>query len=303
MGYNAKVYKVFIASPSDVESEREIVRNVLARWNAINSETQKIVLLPVGWETHSAPESGREAQSYINEEILANCDILIGVFWARIGSPTKNYISGTVEEILRHISEHKLTMLYFSKKPLPNDAILEQVQLVRTFKEKCKGNSLYSEYQNDQDLEKKLFDHIQLKILRGNLRPTRDSDILARILDDDELARQISDYFPSVSKNLLMIIYDEKRSDSVWDEIVKKLTKSPAELMDSLIFLSRKGAFKHGVFTKGYRRLAECSQSHFGLFIQELYSINKFEFNAILEQGLLEDSPFSRNLLRKINQE
>lgn len=31
MSYDAKVYKVFIASPDDVKEEREIVRSVLMR--------------------------------------------------------------------------------------------------------------------------------------------------------------------------------------------------------------------------------------------------------------------------------
>lgn len=48
MSYQAKVYKVFIASPSDVEAERNVVRLVLSKWNDINSESQGIVLLPVG---------------------------------------------------------------------------------------------------------------------------------------------------------------------------------------------------------------------------------------------------------------
>jgi hypothetical protein len=61
MSYKAEVYKVMIASPGDVNEERKIIREVLSEWNAVNSEMRKIVLLPVGWETHSAPEiSGHE---------------------------------------------------------------------------------------------------------------------------------------------------------------------------------------------------------------------------------------------------
>ncbi len=62
MSYNAKVYKVSIASPDDVQREREVVRSVLMRWNAINAESKKIILLPIGWETHAEPEMGITAQ-------------------------------------------------------------------------------------------------------------------------------------------------------------------------------------------------------------------------------------------------
>lgn len=70
MSYKARVFRVFIASPSDVLLEREITRNVLEQWNSINSEREKIVLVPIGWETNAAPEMGRPAQDYINMDIL-----------------------------------------------------------------------------------------------------------------------------------------------------------------------------------------------------------------------------------------
>lgn len=72
MSYNAKVYKVFIASPDDVHNEREIVRSVIMRWNAINAESKKIVLLPVGWETHAAPETRKSAQETSYEKSSLN---------------------------------------------------------------------------------------------------------------------------------------------------------------------------------------------------------------------------------------
>ena len=50
MSYYARIFKVMIASPSDVTRERNIIRKVLYEWNAINSDSRKIVLLPVGWE-------------------------------------------------------------------------------------------------------------------------------------------------------------------------------------------------------------------------------------------------------------
>ena len=101
MSYKARVFRVFIASPSDVLLEREITRNVLEQWNSINSEREKIVLVPIGWETNAAPEMGRPAQDYINMDILDTCDVVIGIFWTRAGTPTRNAASGSIEEILR----------------------------------------------------------------------------------------------------------------------------------------------------------------------------------------------------------
>ena len=44
--------------------------------------------MPVGWETHSSPDLGAPAQEQINERILEHCDLLIAVFWTRLGTPT-----------------------------------------------------------------------------------------------------------------------------------------------------------------------------------------------------------------------
>lgn len=303
MSYNAKVYKVFIASPNDVANERNVIRSVLARWNAINSESQKTVLLPVGWDTHAAPESGKEPQQYINEHLLDKCDILIGVFWSRVGNPTKKYESGTIEEISRHIQERKLAMLYFSQKPYPQDADLDQIRKVTEFKQNYRSESLYGEFIDEADLEKKLYNHLEIKMTENKFRPTFDSDILAKIKDDNELTAQIHNHYSLVAKNLLMNIVDENRAEIVWDAIVKKLASNPADLRDSLIYLSKLGAFKHYVYSKGYIELAKCSQPDFGIFIHTLYSINKYEFNYIYNQGLLEDSPFSRRLKELIEKD
>lgn len=302
MSYDAKVYKVFIASPDDVKEEREIVRSVLVRWNAINAETKHIILLPVGWETHSSPVTGITAQDYINDEVLADCDILIGIFWSKVGSPTKNAESGTIEEINRHVSERKLAMLYFSTKDVPYNADLKQIEKVRELKQRYKKDTLYGEFSDYNDLEKKLYNHIELKINEGKFRPTFDSDILAQINDDYELATEIEKHFPLVSKNLLKIIIDENKSDIVWDAIVNKLAYSSADLRDTLIWLAKRGAFKHKVFIDGYKVLAKTNQADFGNFMHALYSINRYEFYDIYNKGFLEDSPFTRRILELIKE-
>lgn len=303
MSYNAKVYKVFIASPDDVQQEREIVWSTIMRWNAINAESKKIILLPVGWKTHASPEMGISAQEYINEEILDKCDILIGIFWTKLGSPTQIAPSGTVEEIYRHLSERKLAMLYFSTKEIPNNADLEQLIKVRKFKDEVKNKSLYGEFIDKRDLEYKLYTHLEIKISEGKFRSTRDSDILAKIDNDDELVEKINGHFPLVARNLLHNIIDENRNDKVWEAIVEKLSKSPADLRESLIFMAKRGAFRHTAYQEGCKALAEHSQTDFGNFMSALYSINKYEFYDIYNKGLLEENPFTLRLLDLIDKD
>ncbi len=68
------------------------------------------------WETHAVPTSGVRPQSAINDQLVDRCDILIGMFWTKLGTPTGVAVSGTVEEIDRFVAAGKLAMLYFSRR-------------------------------------------------------------------------------------------------------------------------------------------------------------------------------------------
>ena len=172
MSYNAKVFNIMIASPEDVACERSIFRDVVYEWNAVNSESRNIVLLPVGWESHSSPEMGNSPQEIINNQILGRCDILVGVFWTRIGTQTTQYVSGTVEEVEEHFQSGKPVMLYFSDQRVGIDTVDEkQIKDLKEFKESCKKRSLYASYDNPEDFKKKFYRHLQHKLIKLNEHP------------------------------------------------------------------------------------------------------------------------------------
>ena len=52
MSYQATVYRVLIASPSDVPDERQIIPEVIHGWNDLHSVDMAVVLLPVGAVAH-----------------------------------------------------------------------------------------------------------------------------------------------------------------------------------------------------------------------------------------------------------
>jgi hypothetical protein len=49
-----------------------------------------IILLPKRWEEVASAYSTGDPQQLLNEEFGEKCDILIGVFWTRLGTPTGN---------------------------------------------------------------------------------------------------------------------------------------------------------------------------------------------------------------------
>ncbi|WP_420590553.1 hypothetical protein [Bacterioplanoides sp.] len=165
MSYEAKVFRVLIASPSDVVEEREIAVKTIQEWNDLNSPERKVVLLPLRWETHTAPEYGARPQEIINRQVVDHCDLVIGVFWTRIGSPTGVADSGTLEEIERVASKGHPVMLYFSQvKKDPNQIDLEQLAKLREFKDKTFPKALVESYNSQIEFRDKLAKQIEIQL-------------------------------------------------------------------------------------------------------------------------------------------
>lgn len=163
--YNARVFNVMIASPTDVASERSIVKEVIYDWNAVHSERANIVLLPVGWESHSSPEMGARPQEIINRQTLDRCDLLVGIFGTRLGTDTGEYPSGTIEEIETHIDSGKPAMLYFSNQ-LGDSGNFEAEQYTELMKwqKYYKSRGLCESYDSDSDFKGKFSRQLQIKV-------------------------------------------------------------------------------------------------------------------------------------------
>lgn len=165
MAYQATAYNVMIASPNDVAAERNAVRTALNEWNTVHSENRGIVLLPLGWESHATPEMGDHPQSILNKQILTRGDLLVGVFWTRLGTPTPRYPSGSVEEIEEHIASGKPAMLYFSNQPVRPDSVnQEQYTALLNFKNSCQQRGLYQEFASLTEFAELFYRHLQMKV-------------------------------------------------------------------------------------------------------------------------------------------
>ncbi len=115
MTFTATAYRILIASPSDLTEEREAAGTAINDWNAQHAAVEGVVLLPVKWETHARPESGVRPQGAINAQIVQACDILIGLFWTKLGTGTGVAKSGTVEEINQFVERQKTSSPLFFK--------------------------------------------------------------------------------------------------------------------------------------------------------------------------------------------
>lgn len=163
MPYQATVFTVMIASPSDVPEEREIVRKAVLSWNAAHAKSRSVLLEAVGWETHSHPTMEEPAQTALNKQILDDADLLVAIFGNRIGTPTKDALSGTVEEIQRHIKAGRPVMMYFSDMAMPRDRFdPHQWKRLNDFRADCMAKGLVQTYASHVEFKDKFNQHLPM---------------------------------------------------------------------------------------------------------------------------------------------
>lgn len=147
MSFKAEVLRVLIASPSDVQPERDEIEKAIFEWNSLYAVGTQIVLLPGRWENDVTPTySGSEAQEVINKQLVSKCDLLIGVFWTKLGTSTIKHSSGTLEEINIFIEQGKEVMVYFVERDIPRNTDYDEVKRVDAYKGEFGRKGVYAPY-------------------------------------------------------------------------------------------------------------------------------------------------------------
>lgn len=233
MPYSSTVYRILIASPSDVSEEREVTTRLIQNWNDVNSFAKKIVLLPLKWETHSSPTYDIRPQEAINRQLVDSADLVIGLFWAKIGSDTGVEISGTIEEIKRAAKNGKDVMIYFSKRGIdPSEIDLEQLEALNKFKKEVYKNALIETFNSVIDFRDKLNRQLEYKIreLQKNnkkLRTTLDISFVdqkTNELDNNSITAEI-DSLIITKEQIEEIIKSETEIDGRVYEFKRRLNE------------------------------------------------------------------------------
>lgn len=154
-----RLVRIFIASPSDVQTERQCVDAVVEELNTTIGDTYNVRLETKKWEKDTYPAVGEYSQGVINQQI-GEYDIFVGIMKHKFGTPTAQAGSGTEEEFDRAYENYKNDgscknlMLFFSKEKLPQDIDFEQFKKVRDFKNKLRDKGIYYfEYDDDTKFE------------------------------------------------------------------------------------------------------------------------------------------------------
>lgn len=171
---HGNIVRVIIASPSDIVAERKAIPKIFARWNSNHDD---IHLEPVMSETSATPSMGDHPQHLLNKELIGKGDLLIAIFWSKIGTPTPTAESGTIEEIREFI---KLkgpfkVMVYFCTRHLeegPGELNPDELTTLQDFKKEMQAKCFYKEFTTTDSFAAELYPDLDAKVkqlLRGEI--------------------------------------------------------------------------------------------------------------------------------------
>ncbi len=160
-----KTLNVVLCGPGDVAKEIQLARKVIDEWNLRNWESLNCGLKACHWDTDSVPSMEDRGQEVINRQLIDKADLLVAIFWRRLGSPTGLHESGTVEEIRRAQARGIPILLYFSDiedtRAIPNS---DQWDMLQAFRAQSLVAGLTRTFRSRDDFRKRFGDHLHLKI-------------------------------------------------------------------------------------------------------------------------------------------
>jgi tetratricopeptide (TPR) repeat protein len=170
-----RLLRVVAVSPGDVQPERKAVQRVVDELNRGVARAQGVQLSLWRWETDSHPGLHLEGpQGIVDERMdIAKADVVIGMFWKRFGTPTKEAASGTEHELRRAWGLWKKhgkpdVYVYFSqKRGSPKTAEeADQWRRVREFQDALPWEQFGWSYGSAAEFERLVREHLTGLLLR-----------------------------------------------------------------------------------------------------------------------------------------
>ncbi len=182
-------YRCLVISPSDVDEARDAVCEVLLRWNASVGVALDVRVEPVRWELHARPELGGHPQTLLDRQLVDGADFGIAVFGARLGTPTTEWESGSVQEIERLRTGGAPVMVYFDAGPLPRGVDLAQLESLRAFQARMRAEGIVFEFRSLSELREHITPHVTAMLSERAIRE-RFSTVIETRTSDPESPRE-----------------------------------------------------------------------------------------------------------------
>lgn len=154
MAYVGSVLRLLLSAPSDLSAEdRALIIATVNNWNVREGEVHGAAVILMAWSEHAAPRWGIGPQDTINEQLVDLADVVLAIFSTRLGSPTSNSPSGTVEEVERAVADGKYVAVLRCNRPVDPAAIdTEQLASLQNFFEEHRQGGLIRSYSDSEGL-------------------------------------------------------------------------------------------------------------------------------------------------------
>src|SRR5262245_12886803 len=173
--HQAKILRIVVASPSDVQPEREALSGVVDELNHGIARDRGLQLSITRWEDDAYAGFHPQGPQGLIDAILRteDCDIFIGIFWKRFGTPVYDAGSGTEHEFHRAYAawpqqRRPHIMMYFNQRAYTpkTKAEAEQWAHVLAFRESFPKEGLWWSYRGKAQFEKLARRHLTQFILQ-----------------------------------------------------------------------------------------------------------------------------------------
>src|SRR5262249_31066889 len=163
------VLRIIVASPGDVQAERDVLPVVLEELNRGIAAEHGLRLELGRWGTDAYPCFHPQGPQGLVDSILRieDCDVLLGIFWKRFGTPTAEAGSGTEHEFLRAYEAWRQhgrpqIMVYFNQEAATpkTKAETDQWGQVLEFQERFPQEGLWWPYRGKAQFEKLVRNHL-----------------------------------------------------------------------------------------------------------------------------------------------
>jgi hypothetical protein len=164
-----EIKRIVVASPRDMQAERNALPAVVDELNHGIAKDRGLRLELARWETDAYPGFHPEGPQGLIDDILRieDCDILIGIFWKRFGTPVQEAKSGTEHEFRRAYEpwrQHRRPhiMMYFNQRSYApkTKAEAEQWGQVLDFREHFPKEGLWWPYRGRVEFERLVRRHL-----------------------------------------------------------------------------------------------------------------------------------------------
>jgi hypothetical protein len=160
-----ELVKLTLCGPTDVAKEFAIASEVINEWNCRHGEQRGFWVKHQHWSTDSYPDAQETGQGAINKQLIDSTDILVAIFWSRIGTATLAAESGTVEEIQRALAAGKKVMIYFSDlEPLPAGTPIDQLKRLSDFRQQVRAHKSCWTFQSRSRFRDDFANHLALML-------------------------------------------------------------------------------------------------------------------------------------------